>query len=77
MKVGNSTRQVKYQGYIVDLVEKLSKMLGFQYTIRPVSDGLYGHRRPDGSWTGMIGEVVNKVWCPEKNVSSIHLIISA
>jgi ABC-type amino acid transport substrate-binding protein len=43
----------------VDLAQHLSKVIGFQYKLKLVSDGRYG--RPDlvtGQWDGMIGEVI-------------------
>ena len=57
----NTSRLVSYEGYMVDLMEQLSVMLNFNYVLNPVVDGKYGHRRGDGTWDGMIGEILNEV----------------
>ena len=57
----NRTQGARYEGYVPDLVEKLSKLVGFDYEIKLARDGKYGHRRPDGSWDGMIGELLRSV----------------
>merc|ERR1712002_445158 len=61
MKEGheNIIGNAKYEGLLVDLLTELSINLGFTYTLEPVSDHGYGRRNEDGSWTGMIGEVIN------------------
>ena len=45
----------KYEGFAVDLVQKVADIVGFNFSLTPVSG--YGSRREDGSWTGMIGEI--------------------
>ncbi|XP_059150219.1 glutamate receptor 2-like [Physella acuta] len=52
-------RDVKYEGYCVDLLERISRHLNFEYTFKLVEDKNYGTRLPDGSWNGMIGELLN------------------
>ncbi|CAF0769509.1 unnamed protein product [Brachionus calyciflorus] len=49
----------KYQGYCVDLLVKISKICGFNYTIRPVADGVHG-TLVDGKWNGIINELIEK-----------------
>ena len=45
-------------GYSVDLVEEISQILGFNYTIKLVEDGKYGSfDKKLGKWNGMIGEL--------------------
>ena len=51
----------RYDGFIVDLMDKVSKTLGFRYQLTPVADGRYGYRQTDGSWDGMVGELTGKV----------------
>ncbi|CAG7824228.1 unnamed protein product [Allacma fusca] len=51
-----------YEGFAVDLLHRLSLMLGFKYILKPVNDGKYG--KPDqktGEWDGMIREVMDGV----------------
>ena len=52
--VGNA----RYEGYSVDLIEEISQILGFNYTIKLVEDGKYGSfNKETGKWNGMIGEL--------------------
>ena len=50
-----------YVGFIPDFLERLSLMIGFDYEIRLVRDGMYGSRKQDGYWNGMIGELIGGV----------------
>ena len=43
------------------MLNKLSDKMGFDYTIRLVADGQYGGKLEDGSWTGLVGDLVNHV----------------
>ena len=52
---------VTYEGYIIDLLDELASLLGFSYRIQIVPDGQYGFRRLDGTWNGMIGQLLRKV----------------
>lgn len=48
----------RYEGYNVDLIQEISKILGFNYTIKLVEDGQYGsYNKETGEWSGMIGEL--------------------
>ena len=42
-------------------MDRLSEMMGFSYTIRPVEDGRYGGQDENGNWLGLIGDLVNRV----------------
>lgn len=50
----------QYKGYCVDLLEKISKICGFNYTIKLVEDGLHGVP-VDGKWNGIVSELMDKV----------------
>ncbi|VDO14545.1 unnamed protein product [Rodentolepis nana] len=50
----------EYEGFCVDLVEKLSQMIKFKYKMKAVSDGQFGII-VNGSWNGMIGELLRRV----------------
>jgi len=55
---GNS----RFQGFCVDLLDEISKILKFNYTIKPVDDGKYGAPvGPKDEWNGMVGELIDKV----------------
>ncbi|XP_036393559.1 glutamate receptor ionotropic, delta-1-like [Megalops cyprinoides] len=50
----------KYKGFSIDVLDALAKILGFKYEIYQVADSKYGTQLPNGSWNGMIGELINK-----------------
>ena len=57
-KTGND----RYEGYNMDLIKEISKILGFNYTIRIVEDGNYGsYDKKTETWNGMIGELLAQV----------------
>uniref|UniRef100_A0A8C6VA09 Glutamate receptor n=1 Tax=Neogobius melanostomus TaxID=47308 RepID=A0A8C6VA09_9GOBI len=45
-------------GYCVDLLEKLSEDLGFEFDLYIVGDGKYGAWK-GGRWTGLVGDLLN------------------
>uniref|UniRef100_A0A8W7PX02 Ionotropic glutamate receptor L-glutamate and glycine-binding domain-containing protein n=1 Tax=Anopheles coluzzii TaxID=1518534 RepID=A0A8W7PX02_ANOCL len=54
---GNS----QFEGYAIDLIHEISKILGFNYTIRLAPDGRYGsHNKETGEWDGMIKELLEQ-----------------
>jgi hypothetical protein len=54
----------RYEGYSVDLIEAISEILGFNYTIRLVEDGQYGsYDKNADTWTGMMGELLSQACC--------------
>lgn len=54
----------EYEGFCVDMLRELADILKFRFHIRLVEDGLYGAPEPNGSWTGMVGELINRVGRP-------------
>ena len=51
----------RYKGFSIDVLDALAKTLGFKYNIYQVGDGKYGVALANGSWNGMIGELIGKV----------------
>ncbi len=51
----------RYKGFSIDVLEALAKILGFKYEMYQVADGKYGSPQANGSWNGMIGELIGKV----------------
>ncbi|XP_041357415.1 glutamate receptor 2-like [Gigantopelta aegis] len=49
----------RYEGFCVDVARMVAEVVGFDYVLRLVKDGNYGGRQKDGSWNGMIGELMN------------------
>uniref|UniRef100_A0A8C1X9L5 Glutamate receptor n=1 Tax=Cyprinus carpio TaxID=7962 RepID=A0A8C1X9L5_CYPCA len=50
----------QYEGFCVDMLRELADILKFSFRIKLVDDGLYGAPEPNGSWTGMVGELINR-----------------
>lgn len=48
----------QFEGYVVDLISELAKLLHFKYEFRLVKDGAYGRPDKNGTWNGMIGELI-------------------
>ena len=52
----------RYEGFVVDLLKKLSALLGFNYIVKPVNDGNYGSKnKSNGQWDGVVGEILTGV----------------
>ena len=49
------------EGFCIDLLERLKEMLNFTYTIYEVEDGNFGAQQSDGTWTGIVGDIVQEV----------------
>ena len=45
----------------IDLLNRISQELGFQYELYLVPDGNFGSLKSNGEWNGMIGEVLKGV----------------
>lgn len=52
----------RFEGFCIDLLDRISKELSFTYEVNLVKDGLYGNVDENGRWDGMIGEILRKVW---------------
>ena len=50
-----------YDGFCVELAQKISEALNFDFVIHEVRDGKYGAYAENGSWNGMVGELIRKV----------------
>ncbi|XP_059169171.1 glutamate receptor-like isoform X2 [Physella acuta] len=48
----------RFVGYCSDLAEMVSRNVGYDYHIRFVRDKQYGKKRDDGTWNGVIGELI-------------------
>ncbi|PVD34148.1 hypothetical protein C0Q70_05411 [Pomacea canaliculata] len=47
----------RFEGYCKDLADELKERLPMEYILVPVKDGMFGTELPNGSWTGIIGEL--------------------
>ncbi|XP_056629206.1 glutamate receptor ionotropic, delta-2 isoform X1 [Triplophysa dalaica] len=50
----------KYQGFSIDVLDALANYLGFKYEIYVAPDHKYGSQQADGTWNGLMGELVFK-----------------
>lgn len=50
----------EYYGFCIDLLNEIKKTVGFQYEIRETDDKKYGSLNLDGSWDGMMRELIEK-----------------
>ncbi|XP_054280467.1 ionotropic receptor 25a-like [Macrosteles quadrilineatus] len=49
-----------YKGYCIDLIDEISKMLGFEYQMYRVADNTPGTMDEHGRWSGIVKEVLEK-----------------
>ncbi|XP_054154145.1 glutamate receptor ionotropic, kainate 2-like [Oppia nitens] len=63
----------QYEGFAVDLIEELSKIMGFSYRFQLVKDNAYGIKDENGNWNGMIGELIRN----EADIAIVDLTISS
>ena len=54
-------KKPRYYGYMIDLLNELARQAQFSYEIYIVPDSSYGFRRADGTWDGVINELVANV----------------
>ena len=49
------------QGFCIDLLNKLQEMMNFTYDIYVVEDGKFGSEQADGTWNGVVGDIIQEV----------------
>ncbi|KAJ8939714.1 hypothetical protein NQ318_009814 [Aromia moschata] len=55
------TGNAQFEGYAVDLIHEISRVLGFNYTIRLAPDGRYGSlNRETKEWDGMMRDLLDQ-----------------
>lgn len=47
-----------YEGFCIDFIHALSKKMDFSFELVEPSSGKFGDRRPDGSFDGLVGDLV-------------------
>ena len=60
MELDKSTGKYETEGSFPDLLNTLAFTMNFTYTIQPPPDNKWGGQQPDGSWNGMMNQVVNE-----------------
>ena len=62
MKVKDADGKEKYDGFTVELLDRVAEMANFDYTIEIPDDGNFGVLdRKTKKWNGMMGAVVHGV----------------
>ena len=51
----------RYEGYYVDLIDQVAGHVGFDFQLHLVADGKLGTPGDEGSWNGMVGELLRGV----------------
>lgn len=57
----NKSINEQYEGYCVDLIKEIARILEFKYQIKLVDDGVHGRKNERGEWNGMIKELIEGV----------------
>lgn len=51
----------RFEGMLIDFMDEISTSLKFNYAIHEVADHRYGQPKGNGTWDGMMGEVISGV----------------
>lgn len=57
----NKSINEQYEGYCIDLIKEIARILEFKYQIKLVDDGVHGRKNERGEWNGMIKELIEGV----------------
>lgn len=53
------TGNARYEGFAIDIIHEMSKILGFNYTFEVQTDNVYGElNQITGQWNGMLGKII-------------------
>lgn len=61
MRIEDENNGVRYEGYCIDLIEEIRKLVDFEYEIYVAPDNKFGNMDENGQWNGMIKELIEKV----------------
>jgi len=62
MVIKDNNGVMMYEGVCIDLMDKLSELMGFTYTISLVADGKYGaFDETTNTWTGLVKHLIDHV----------------
>ena len=54
--------QTRYEGFCIDLIEEIAKLLNFKYEFELVPDGNYGtYNKETKQWNGLIRRLLDRV----------------
>lgn len=52
------TGQPLWAGYCIDMIARIADILDFDYELVPARRGSFGERRADGTWDGLVGDLI-------------------
>jgi ionotropic kainate glutamate receptor 2 len=59
---GNFSGDARYEGFCIDLLKEIARIVGFAYRIELVPDGKYGvYDYETGEWNGIVRQLMDKV----------------
>ena len=70
----NDTTGFYYYGYCIDLIMRISKEMTFNFTLIEPPDYTYGTMKEDGSWDGMVKELMEEVCMSNRHLISVLLV---
>ena len=54
--------EAQFEGFCVDLLERVAELVGFRYRIELAPDGIFGHQNAEtGEWDGLVRQLIDKV----------------
>lgn len=63
----------RFEGFAKDIIDEVSKLLGFNYIFQEVGDGKHGNADPvTGEWNGMIRELMDGVISAPRSTLITH-----
>ena len=60
MLLNSNTGKYELEGSFPDLLNTLAGTMNFTYTVEPPPDNAWGGQKEDGTWNGMMNQVVTE-----------------
>jgi hypothetical protein len=51
----------QFEGFCIDILNDVAKEMNFKYKLYKVPDNRYGNQNANGSWNGLVKELIDKV----------------
>lgn len=69
-----SDRNADLEGFCIDLLNELSRMLQLKFDIRLVNDSQHGNRDRQGNWNGLIRDILDMVSISFQKVVTLWIL---
>ena len=63
------TGNERFEGFTVDLIERLARDLNFKYEMYQSPGNVYGSAINNKTWSGMVGEILNGVSAGQRTIA--------